>query len=286
VTISIQTWNCFGAAQSLRAFLRGRGAVDAHRFEHAAVASACDDVDVLCVQELWLEEAREFFERRPHPHKHKDSNRRTLAPLTFGGSGLGIASRLRVEHATTRHFRRPHVGPERFARKGMLHVRVYAPEHRVSIDVINTHLQSGYRPAAARVRTRQLAELRELVLSVGSEERAVVVCGDFNVDGHAQHTGDARALRAAMSDFVDLGAFESRSTFHPEANALARREGEGVPPQRLDYVFFRAPTRGRRVRADPACLTMGDPLVSRDGRTTFASDHAALRVELHVDPST
>ncbi len=279
--LTLQSWNCFGATQSLKGFLLRRGAVDAERFVHEALALACDDVDVLCMQELWLEEAQDFFSRRKHPHKHLESNEISMRPLAFGGSGLGIASQWPIELTTSRTFRPPHVGTERFARKGMLHARVSIPDGETSIDVITTHLQSGDESAAGRVRSRQLQELRALIEEVSAPNRAMVVCGDFNVDGHALVRDDAKAMRLAMAGFTDLGQEAGLSTFDPKQNALARRAGKNAPDQRLDYVLFRGPSLGPPVRATEVRLLLTAPLVARE-RPLFASDHAALRVELTV----
>src|ERR1700690_3977021 len=132
------TWNGFGAAQNVASFLRWKGAPNAHRFQHEELRAITNDVDVLCVQEIFLSEAERFFEDLPHAHKTRDHNRTQLSPMSFGGSGLAVASRLRVSHQALRAFSPPHVGSERFARKGMLHTRVNA--FGTSVDVINTHL--------------------------------------------------------------------------------------------------------------------------------------------------
>lgn len=258
--------------------MRGRGAVDGERFSHGAVEAACDEIDVLCMQEIWLAEAEEFFARRPHPHKHRDGNEVSMRPLAFGGSGLGIASRLPIAQKHHRSFRPPHVGSERFARKGLLHARIQASDE-VLIDVITTHMQSGDGRAAAQVRTRQLVELRSLIDEVCSPNHTTVVCGDFNVDGHAPTQLDYRALEEAMHDFDDLGRAAGLSTFDPKENALAAREGPNAKRQRLDYVFFRAPASGPSVRATDVRLAFTEPLPGA-ARRLFASDHAALRVEL------
>ena len=275
-----QSWNCFGAAQTASGFFRGRGVIDSERFLHHHVSALCEAADVLCVQELWAAEAVEFFGRRSHPHKNRDDNEVSWRPLAFGGSGLGIASRHPFVSVNHRAFTPPHVGAERFARKGWLHARVTIGP--VALDVITTHLQSGDGMSAARVRARQLAELRALVESECSSGHAVIVCGDFNVDGHAPSPIEREALEQATRGFVDLGAEAKLSTFDPHNNTLAAREGKHAQPQRLDYVFFRPPTQGARVDPVEVSLALHDrlPIVARP---LYASDHAAIRVKLHID---
>ncbi|MBK6513995.1 MAG: endonuclease/exonuclease/phosphatase family protein [Polyangiaceae bacterium] len=123
----LKTWNCFGAAQSLSAFVRWEGAPDGHRFSLREVETAAERADILCLQELFLSEAERFFDRLPHEHKVRDTNGSTWWPLTFGGSGLGIASRLPIVASRIQPFGRPQSGAERFARKGMLHARSRSP---------------------------------------------------------------------------------------------------------------------------------------------------------------
>jgi endonuclease/exonuclease/phosphatase family metal-dependent hydrolase len=277
----LQSWNCFGAVQTALAFFRGRGVVDAERFLHHAVAATCESADVLCMQELWAAEALEFFGRRTHPHKDRDDNELSWRPLAFGGSGLGIASRHPFAKVNRRAFMPPHVGPERFARKGWLHARVRLARD-VELDVINTHLQSGDGEDAAKVRARQLKELRALVDAESTGGRAVVVCGDLNVDGHAPHRVEREALEHAMRGFVDLGEQAGHSTFDPHRNVLAAREGAHAKPQRLDYVFFRASANGPALRVVDVRLALHERLPTR-ARSLFASDHAAIRVRLRIE---
>ena len=272
------TWNGFGAGQSVRAFFEWKGAADPHRFEHPQLMAAVSEVDVLCIQEVFLSESERFFERLPHPHKVRDHNRTSLFPLYLTGSGLGIASRLPFLKRAIRFFPPPHQGADRFAHKGMFHVRLRLAEE-ASLDVINCHLQSGVGRRAAAVRKRQLGELRRFVDDVARVDGAVVVCGDLNIDGRAASGRvEYDELRRALPGFVDLGAESDWTTFHPhpEANALAHRFYASEGPQRLDYVLFRA----GHVPLEPVEITrvLDRPLPPLNGEgLTFASDHFGLR---------
>ena len=145
---SLCTWNCFGAAQGLVSVLRGRGAAAAHRFEHPDLHEELTRVDILCAQELWLEDAVHAFHKPAHlPHRLLAENRWTFLPLTIAGSGLGIASRYRVVASRFASFSRPHAGSERFARKGMAYARIALPSGS-ELDVVTTHMQSGYTDLA------------------------------------------------------------------------------------------------------------------------------------------
>lgn len=278
---ALKTWNCFGAAQNLVAFFRRRGAPDAHRFALAEVKGAIESVDIACLQEVFLSDAELFFEALAHGHKTRDHNRSTYWPLTFGGSGLAIASRFRIVERDVRGFSRPHSGAERFARKGMLHARV-AIDDDLELDVLTTHMQSGYTETAGSVRIRQLREMGAWVAQLGSADRGFVICGDFNVDGLSSVRAgrEYEAIREALPGFEDLGASEDACTFDPRAsgNDLARRHEAGSPHQRIDYVLFRPPRDGR-LRAVQTSLTLDAPFHSPERGRTFASDHYALVTE-------
>jgi endonuclease/exonuclease/phosphatase family metal-dependent hydrolase len=286
----LQTWNCFGAAQNAFAVLRRKGPPDAHRFGHPHLRRVLEEADVVCFQEVFLSDVEHFFDGLVHGHKHRDHNLSTWWPLTFGGSGLGIASRFPILERVLRPFRRPHLGAERFARKGMLHARVQvagqAPASPFEVDVVTTHLQAGYSTQARLIRERQLREIRELVDEVGSRDRSFVVCGDLNIDGllPAREAGEYVALTRTLSDFRDVGADDDHATFHPhpEINALAHRFDAGSPQQRIDYVLFRPP-RQNGVAVEMCELVLHRPLDVGGRGATFASDHFGLRVVLRAD---
>lgn len=288
----LQTWNCFGAAQDAVAVLRRRGPPDAHRFGHPDLRRVLEEADVVCFQEVFLSDVERFFDGLIHGHKHRDHNLSTWWPPTFGGSGLGIASRFPLLERMSRPFRRPHLGAERFARKGMLHARVQVAAmsndaaRPFEVDVLTTHLQAGYSTSARLVRERQLREIRQLVDEVGSLDRSFVVCGDLNIDGlkPTRETGEYGALTRTLFDFHDVGADDDHATFHPhpEFNALAHRFDAGSPRQRIDYVLFRAP-RTNGVTVEACEIILDRPLPSHGPLRTFASDHFGLRVVLRAD---
>lgn len=277
VSLRVASWNCFGAVQSARAFLLRQGAPEPQRFEHHAVHGFLAAVDVVCVQELWVHQARGLFERLPFPHKVQAQNRTEWWPFTIGGAGLGVASRHPLIAERLLAYSRPHAGAERLARKGALHTRLRLPG--VELDVITTHLQAGVSPRAVQVRARHLAELRALIDAVGAAERPMVVCGDFNIDGHGGGAVEYTALTAALAGFRDLGAEADVPTYHPhpDHNPLAHRFDRHGRAQRIDYMFFRAPPGGPRVRAFARALD-----VALEGGV-HPSDHFAVVAELELD---
>lgn len=282
-SFSLLTFNAFGTARGAISFLRWRGIEDAERLLHPAVHALVAETTVACFQEIFLAEAEEFFARLPHAERHQDPNRSELRPLTFGGSGLAIASHLRRLEGSVERYAPPHTHAERFARKGLMHARLALDEGGRAVDVVTTHLQAGHNPAARAVRMRQLAQLGAFVAAVGSEERAMIVCGDFNVDALAEPPEEYRALVDALPGFVDLGAAENAPTFAPRAdmNPLAHRFDAHEPVQRIDHVFFRAP-RDASVVAEGVERIFDAPLPSPRVLPLFASDHYGLRARFRV----
>jgi endonuclease/exonuclease/phosphatase family metal-dependent hydrolase len=279
VSFSVLTWNSFGAAQGPVSFLRWRGVPDAHRFEHPHVRETITHTDVFCMQEIYLSEAETFFDALAHGDKYRDDNKTALRPLTFGGSGLGIATHARVAAHDKRAFSPPHVHTERFARKGMLHVRVEIDG--ALVDVVTTHMQSGGGVAARVIRKRQLGELRRYLDDVGRAGAPMIVCGDLNIDGLAQSgRAEYAAIARALPAFVDLGAAADHVTYDTENNALARRHAPNEPPQRLDYMFLADPRGVLEVEATERALHVA--LESKERPRTFASDHYALGVRFRV----
>jgi endonuclease/exonuclease/phosphatase family metal-dependent hydrolase len=278
----LTTWNCFGTARSLRSALRWRGVVDAHRFTHPSVQNSLITSDVLCMQEVFLSEVEELFDGLAHPHKIRDSNKTELWPLTLGGSGLALASRYPIVSSSIAAFPSPQCGSERFARKGVLYARIRISESvdsPIDIDVLTTHLQSGYDDKASRVRERQLATLRAIVDDRGATDRACIVCGDFNICALSENRREYQRLREVFRDFEDLYESANEATFHPDpdVNLLAHRFEAESPKQRIDYVLYRAPREF--ARSAPRCEMVFRERLSMDARPdTHASDHFGLRV--------
>ncbi|MFO0612829.1 MAG: endonuclease/exonuclease/phosphatase family protein [Polyangiaceae bacterium] len=278
---TLQTWNCFGAAQGPISFLAWRGAPDSHRFDHPELHAHVHEADILCVQELYLGDAEDFFDRLEHGHKTRDPNTNTWSPFTVAGSGLGVAARFPIVARDLRPFGQPQILSERFARKGVLLVRLET--HAGQVDLLTTHMQSGYSPKAQEIRAHQLQKVRRAIDEFGSPDRPFIVTGDFNICGLApKRTGEYAALERVLGDFRDLGADADHVTFHPDprVNSLAHRFEPRSPAQRVDYVMFR-PDRSHRVEAVSTERVLERQLVGH-GRETFASDHFGLRTRFVV----
>ncbi len=268
------TWNSFGAARGPISFLRWKGVAAAHRFDHSILRKTAHEIDVFCMQEIYLSEAEGFFDGLVHEHKVRDDNALSIRPLSFGGSGLGLASRLPIIAQSSRAFERPQASTERFARKGMLHARVRVGEGLV--DVITTHMQSGYGGTPRSIRKKQLGELRRFVLDVCDASIPTIVCGDFNIDGlgHAR-AADYAEIARELPSFHDLGADADHITFDTTHNVLAKKYTPREPRQRLDYIFVR--DTGKKLET----ISIERALHEMHDDTIF-SDHYALRAVFEV----
>ncbi len=133
----------------------------------------------------------------------------------------------------------------------------------------NTHLtanKDGDWSSANRYHTYQAAQLARLhrVLDRAS---AAIVTGDFNIASDSPlypRIVDGGAWR-------DPFAASDPITFHDEFLP------PGCSPHRIDYVLV----RGSAVAVDAGVL-FAEPVTLADGRTSFLSDHVALRARLTV----
>src|SRR5262249_29260167 len=157
-------------------------------------AKECSDADVFCTQEIMSTDTERFFDGLGRfSVRHRDHNRFDWRTGTVRGAGLGIGTRQKPLSLGMRHFARPAVGWDRFARKGTMFARVPVVDG-VAIDVLTLHLQAGADPTAKRVRIQQLQSLPALVGEVGSDETPFVIAGDFNIQGLASARDEEYAL--------------------------------------------------------------------------------------------
>jgi endonuclease/exonuclease/phosphatase family metal-dependent hydrolase len=235
---------------------------------------------VLCMQEVWLSDVVEFFDGLPQRHKVRCRNEASWMPPTVAGSGLGIATKFPIVQSSERLFLGPKVHAERVARKGMLHARLQVSSS-AQVDLVTTHLQSGYGGAALQVRGAQLEELAAFVAEVGSLERDIFVCGDLNICGLAQvRSLEYQSLRTHFGAFQDMFAASDEPTFDPQHNSLAQRAEPNAPVQRLDYMLFRAARVPQmRIFGASTCLQAKLP-ASAAGPAVEPSDHVGLCLEV------
>jgi endonuclease/exonuclease/phosphatase family metal-dependent hydrolase len=205
------------------------------------------DYHLVGIQELWRPWHRAF--QTPD----------LVLPRSRRDSGLAFAARLPVRDVRVDHFQH-HRGTDRLKRKGLLRSRVETPGG-VEIAFGVVHLQAGRRFGFVRAR-----QVEELLASLASETRAVVLMGDFNF--YCDVAEDLRsAERLREAGFLDAAPGEAT---YSSANPYVRRRNAA---HRFDRVYLRD---ARELRLRPTRVE-----VLRAGERPF-SDHHPLRVQVRM----
>jgi endonuclease/exonuclease/phosphatase family metal-dependent hydrolase len=269
--------------------------------------------DVICLQEVFDEEAREVFDnglKRRFPHR--------VAKVHDGDifnedSGLFFASRYPIKAAgkATRYEEFQDTGgpftADFWADKGLFGARLdlTALSPGLTLCVFSTHLQSDYHEGEyEEVRRSQIQQIRHAIsralLRVHRPDNTVVLLmGDFNVVGEFMErdllhpTQEYRRMLTLLGYARDL--FREKCPNDPGYTWDARENTNMIPPgdgdrQRLDYVL----TFNAIPPLDPIPTPVGlrvlyctQAMVQTFGRTrdTHLSDHFAVDVTVTLtDP--
>ena len=140
-----------------------------------------------------------------------------------------------------------------WATKGILFLRLRLP-NGAEIDAYDLHMDAGDRGADYRVRRGQIAVLREEV-ERRSQERAVIVAGDFNLK---QNVDRDQLLLEEFRRAAGLTDARARPAA-PHWNEV------------IDYILFRS-----GAKTSLALLEAGEALEFVDERGTPLSDHPAV----------
>jgi endonuclease/exonuclease/phosphatase family metal-dependent hydrolase len=219
------------------------------RIAEIAAQLARMDVDIVALQEVWLDEDAEVIgaalAEAGLTHQHHFG----ATAADPGGSGLWIGSRYPFDEAS---FERFAVGDKVFipwhldwmTQKGVAVVRVRTPLG--VLGVANTHLQASYLYTSYRfVQLSQAMQMANLL----TEERApLVATGDLNVspDSVPFRVLAARAVLEPASDDLEL-------------EAVLARDGDGLHLERLRFERrltepVRLKTGKERLLSDHPCL--------------------------------
>jgi endonuclease/exonuclease/phosphatase family metal-dependent hydrolase len=232
------------------------------------------DVIVLC--ELFASHARQTFGAA---FERLGYHVATCPPKggLFASSGLFVASRLPILEREFSPYDTAS-GSDRFARKGILHVKLGPPER--AFDLFATHLQA--HPEGFVARSAQLAHARSFIdRRVDARTSSpTLIGGDMNVIGETgdRPTPEYQAMREIFHDFTDLHHLLSGGRPHPTWDPRENAQMIGtryVDLERLDYLWLRSGDAARGFHVDAAVDVLrfeheGLPL----------SDHYALSFEL------
>mmetsp|Transcript_102859 Transcript_102859/g.235931 ORF Transcript_102859/g.235931 Transcript_102859/m.235931 type:complete len:474 (-) Transcript_102859:229-1650(-) len=149
--------------------------------------------------------------------------------LKWIDGGLMIVSKYPILQTHFHGFQRS-AGGDMMINKGVLHAKIrLGEEGSRCLDVFNCHLQSSQNvasrdastPLERALRRRQIGELLEFVHQYAAPSAPLLLCGDWNIDAHANR-GDLK-IKSPLGQ-LSLGAEGS-----PEYRDLVRHLEDGLP---------------------------------------------------------
>ena len=160
------------------------------------------------------------------------------------------------------------------------HLGITVPRGYVAVDatvegttyrVVNTHLES-FIPAV------RAGQAQELVASLSTESRPVVLLGDFNTQAPA---GEVYQFLLDDAGYTDVWQADSAGAGYTCCQAGDLRNAESALDQRIDLIF----TRGVSLREGAAIrtVTVGDRPADKARAGVWPSDHAGVVAYLPVE---
>ncbi|WP_405068906.1 endonuclease/exonuclease/phosphatase family protein [Kribbella sp. NBC_01510] len=249
-----------------------KGTRIAERFAAIAAEFDAGDIDVVCLQEVFV------YHHLAHLRKGMPSFPHVAYRPSVAGPAGGLVTLSRLRLAGTAYARLPrssrHSGIPARARvsafhSGLLTVRLADSRVRV-LNIHPTANTDGDWSEHNRFRQLQRDQFTALAQAVAADNSPTVVCGDFNV---AQASTLHRELRR-RSGLRDAFDGECPPTFHAEYLP------PGSEPHCIDFILV---TETIEVDDTALLLTEKRPLPSGP---TYLSDHIGLLARLRIpDPS-
>lgn len=261
----------------------------------AAILATVPEYDVVCLQEVFDEEAREVFSKelaREFPFQVAKSSDHDIFNED---SGLFFASRLEISGHSFVEFDHS-TGEDDWSDKGIFGARLEV--ERATLLVFQTHLQSSIEHSGVRV--KQLRQIRARIESAllrapRSPATACIVCGDFNVVGERDPgltmTGEYERMLANLGFPRDVYRERHRDatgyTWDGTANHMIPRDD--LDRQRLDYVFaydsIAAVSKATIVRPLRRIAVEGVDVLRFDSskRDFCLSDHFAIEARFGIE---
>ena len=166
-------------------------------------------------------------------------------------------------------------GPDCFANKGIIHIRVQAPAWPIAVDCFYTHMQDISTDDGAEALYKQLSVLGRFVEERASPAAPVIVMGDLNVPAQdPQHYRQLFTRMANMRDCWTLAgnAVESGATAIIDNNFYEDSDDRPSRDERLDYVLLRAGTQAVPILSEMQVLRF-----THGPNDRLISDHLGLR---------
>lgn len=262
---------------SYNAWIMPFGSVDMFgRTKRMGPAILALEADVVCLQEVWYEDAATALSIMLSPR---------LPHSIIGGGGLMTLSRWPIVHMEFVPFDE-HPGNsmvERLAKKGWLRTVLMTPLGPV--EVVNTHLVwEGHRTEIPREERVHQAQVQALVRALTQhKDHPTILCGDLNHRAIANDKPTEDFAQWLASGFVDSAPTGPDSHGHWATRARTRvgyPRDPGIPPRGgdPDYILIRS---GAGV--DIAATSFRQSL---DTPETALSDHNLLLATLKLSRVT
>lgn len=201
------------------------------RFEDVAQFLRQEEIDVVALQEVWFEDAREIFLSLEGVDVAESPFRNSL----FLKNGLATVSRFPILESLSYRFT-AESGIQALAEKGALFtvLELSASEH---MHVWNVHLQSG--DSSATIRDKQVKELCDWI-EEQDDGSPLLVLGDFNCSPGSE-AFDQLLLSLQKKGEVEVSSVGA--TYDPELNTYAT----GEVPLTLDFVVSVTRSKAEKV---------------------------------------
>lgn len=164
-------------------------------------------------------------------------------------------------------------GPDCFANKGMIHIRVRSGSWPSAIDIFYTHAQDISTDDGVDTLYTQLSRMQDFIRVRANPDLPTIVMGDINIPAEIPEHYSQMLQR--LSGFQDCWTIAgnpaaSGATSVRDSNFYEDQDDRPAQDQRLDYVLLRAGLRATPILSDVEVLKL-----TRNGK--FISDHFGLR---------
>jgi endonuclease/exonuclease/phosphatase family metal-dependent hydrolase len=170
------------------------------------------------------------------------------------------------------------VGPDWWANKGVIHIRVKSPSSPMAYDIFFTHTQNIAEDGGRETLYKQLTQMDHMIQQYADPNIPTLIMGDINIPGEAP--GDYNELLNRLRkpvDFWVVNGNEENSgfTFISDNNFYEDDDDNPRLNQRLDYVLMKSGARFIPILKNIEILKF-----TRQGRCI--SDHFALHAQMEA----
>ncbi len=227
------------------------------------------NADFVALQEVWCDDvAKELQDKLGYPFSSYSPNRQGIRGRV--GNGLLFLSKYPILQEKLTSFSTYTRWFEFFSNKGIRIHQIETPSGK--INILNTHLGSGYTSDDQQRRLTQTHELKA-ALEMAGRHYPIILAGDFNFDPDSAEYYDLaswikhRFEGAEPDTFRHMAPHNSGYTYFPSRSFA---DTSGACDERIDYIFSLVSNSNRS-----ALELTGSQVVLNDPSQPL-SDHAGL----------